>query len=53
MCLCFCAKGDGMLRAALETALLFAVTNFIGITSFSICSSTPPGIYRMLVAGLY
>jgi hypothetical protein len=42
------ANGDGMLRAALGTAFLSAVTNLIGIVNLSTCASLPPEIYRML-----
>ncbi len=44
-------NGDGMLRAALETAFLSAVTNLIGIVNLSRCTSLPPEIYRMLWPG--
>jgi len=43
-------NGDGMLRAALGTAFLSAVTNLIGIVNLSSCASLPPEIYRMLCA---
>jgi len=41
-------NGDGMLRAALGTAFLSAVTNLIGIVNLSSCASMLPEIYRML-----
>ena len=48
----FGTNGDGMLRAALGTAFLSAVTNLIGIVNLSSCASLPPEIYRMLGAEL-
>ena len=42
-----------MLRAALGTEFLSAVTNLIGIASLSNCSSTPAGIYRLLWPGFF
>ena len=44
-------NGDGMLRAALETEFLSAVTNLIGIVNLSSCAFLPPEIYRMLAPG--
>ena len=46
-------NGDGMLRAALETVFLSAVTNLIGIANLSTCASLPPEIYRMLALVFY
>jgi len=41
-------NGGGMLRAALGTASLSAVTNLLGTANLTSCSSPPPGIYRLL-----
>ena len=41
-------NGGGMLRAALGTASLSAVTNLIETAKLSSYSSPPTGIYRML-----
>jgi hypothetical protein len=46
------ANGDGMLRAALESAFLSAITNLIGIANLSSCASLLPEIYRMLAPGI-
>jgi hypothetical protein len=40
-------------RAALEIAFLSAVTDLIGITNLSSCTSPPTEIYRMLAAVIF
>jgi hypothetical protein len=46
-------SGDSMLRTALGTAYISAVTNLIGIVNLSSCASLPPEIYRMLAAVIF
>jgi len=46
-------NGGGMLRAALGTESLSAVTNLLEFAKLSNCSSPPTGIYRLLGAGLF
>jgi hypothetical protein len=49
----FVANGGGIIRAALGTTSLSAVTNLIETAILSSCSSTPTGIYRLLWAGVF